>query len=396
GQPIFPGQPFLLYTEARLAALAAMASGPDAAEDAAALDPAERARLRGEAEEWLRALAGRSGDPQALAALRNIFRDAWRNPYLASLRDPPELEKLPVEEAARFRALWADLTRVAIDVLERLLDRGDRTVEPELRERRRSLLPDLPTFASIDDAIEHDPDERSFVTFRRAAGEAGTARLAYLDGRLLQLRGEHERALAELEKAMGVGAPEPVVRAVECLWALGREAEAEARLRLALGGGHERLERLWLESQGRQARSLEEILRGWPEDARPPIELPPVRDDASLRAVPLDLGPHFNRDVVADAGDDENDFVDSAARLVVFTVGEGGIVRGLPPAGVIGVHRLGDYAAKNALQLSGESRERVRLEVPRGRYREVRFLLTGGHGDSTVPLRLEYADGRRV
>lgn len=143
-------KPIPLYTAARLAALAAKAPAPDGGE----LDPSARARLRGEAHEWLRAWLGRRSDPKVLADFGGALLDSWRNPYLASLRDPPELTKLPADEAVRFQALWVDVTRGGIDVLERLLDRGYRTVEPELRRRRRSLLPDLVTFATIDAAIE--------------------------------------------------------------------------------------------------------------------------------------------------------------------------------------------------------------------------------------------------
>jgi len=64
----------------------------------------------------------------------------------------------------------------------------------------------------------------------------------------------------------------------------------------------------------------------------------------------------------------------------------------------LGIHRLGDYSRPNALQLTSEKKQEVRIPAPRGRYRAVRFLLAGGGGFSNVPLRLEFADGepRRV
>ena len=60
---------------------------------------------------------------------------------------------------------------------------------------------------------------------------------------------------------------------------------------------------------------------------------------------------------------------------------------------MVGVHRLGDYRELNAIQFQRGSRQLVRVEVPRGRYVAFRFLVSGGNGDSTIPLVLVHADG---
>jgi serine/threonine protein kinase/tetratricopeptide (TPR) repeat protein len=115
-------------------------------------------------------------------------------------------------------------------------------------------------------------------------------------------------------------------------------------------------------------------------------------------AIPFDLSGQFNRDVVADPGDDANDLVDSVGCLLV-AAGFDGVradnpgVQGLPLDRRVGVHLLGDYAGKNSVQLSALDRGQIRIPVPPGSYSAVRFLVTGGNGDSLVPVVFEYSDG---
>jgi len=120
--------------------------------------------------------------------------------------------------------------------------------------------------------------------------------------------------------------------------------------------------------------------------------------DFPWEAAPFDLSGQFNRDVVADSGDGQNDSLDSGGGLLVVEEFHGKPaeklrVQGLPGDRRIGAHVLGEYAGKNAIQLSSLNRGSVRIPVPQGSYSAVRFLVTGGHGDSLVPLVLEYADG---
>jgi len=122
--------------------------------------------------------------------------------------------------------------------------------------------------------------------------------------------------------------------------------------------------------------------------------------DFPWEAVPFDLSAHFNRDVVADPGDGENGTLDSAGCCLLVAGFDGSRaedprVQGVPADRRIGVHVLGDYAGKNALQLSNFDRRSVRIPVPPGNYSAVRFLATGGNGDSLVPVVFEYSDGAR-
>jgi hypothetical protein len=120
---------------------------------------------------------------------------------------------------------------------------------------------------------------------------------------------------------------------------------------------------------------------------------------APLEAVPFDLSAHFNRDVVADPGDQENDTFDADEGSLLIVEGFDGKrdglpgVRGLPRDGTVGVHRLGDPRGLNAIELAPWDKEPVRIVPPRGRYVCVRFLVAGAHGNSTVPVAFEFADG---
>jgi serine/threonine protein kinase/tetratricopeptide (TPR) repeat protein len=105
----------LRYAAACVAATAAAGRG----EDAGTLDDTERARLRTQALDWLRAdLALRT---RQLAKDTPITRDAakltllhWqRDAELADLRDAAALAKLPVEERTAWTELWADVAALA-------------------------------------------------------------------------------------------------------------------------------------------------------------------------------------------------------------------------------------------------------------------------------------------
>jgi tetratricopeptide (TPR) repeat protein len=96
----------LRYKAACQAALAGAGKG----EDAGKLDDQERARLRKQALDWLRAdlallAAGEVGRRRVARILGHWQQDG----ELASLRDATALQKLPAEERAAFRQLWADV-----------------------------------------------------------------------------------------------------------------------------------------------------------------------------------------------------------------------------------------------------------------------------------------------
>jgi Flp pilus assembly protein TadD len=108
------------YDAACHAALAAAGQG----EDAAKLDDKEKARLRKQALDWLRAdLALRSkqlqsGQPADLAAAQVALQRWQQDKDLAGLRDKEALAKLPADEQEACRKLWADV--------QALLDKADQ------------------------------------------------------------------------------------------------------------------------------------------------------------------------------------------------------------------------------------------------------------------------------
>jgi serine/threonine-protein kinase len=98
------------YNAARVAALAGCGHGVDAT----GLDEEEKARLREQARQWLRAdltAHARAIDagPIAARAVRPALT-RWRNePDLACLREPGEIDKLPADKKQGWLALWAEV-----------------------------------------------------------------------------------------------------------------------------------------------------------------------------------------------------------------------------------------------------------------------------------------------
>jgi serine/threonine-protein kinase len=97
-----------------VAACSAALAGCGRGEDAAKLDDKERARLRRQALDWLRAdLAGWAkrleGDtPQVRTEVRERLQKMHSNPDLAVVRDEAALAKLPEAERDAWRKLWAE------------------------------------------------------------------------------------------------------------------------------------------------------------------------------------------------------------------------------------------------------------------------------------------------
>jgi len=118
-----------------------------------------------------------------------------------------------------------------------------------------------------------------------------------------------------------------------------------------------------------------------------------------FEVVRVDLAALFNRDVVADADDPQNDFFDGDEKSRLLVDGFDGAttsnsrVRGLPIDRKVVVHELGDYTKPNALQLAPEDLQPVRIDVPPRRYAALRFLLSGGSGDSAIPAEFHYRGG---
>jgi serine/threonine-protein kinase len=100
----------LRYNAACSAARAACGQGDDAPRAGT-----DRARLRTQALEWLRAdlaawtNAAGGGDPKLVAAAGKMLQHWREDPDLAGVRDADALAKLPEDERAEWKKLWADV-----------------------------------------------------------------------------------------------------------------------------------------------------------------------------------------------------------------------------------------------------------------------------------------------
>ncbi len=118
-----------------------------------------------------------------------------------------------------------------------------------------------------------------------------------------------------------------------------------------------------------------------------------------MKVVHFDLSSQFNRDVVANPGDNSQEPLDDSSGMLIVDGYDGfqtdnPLANGLPQDRRAGIHRLGDYDGPNALQLSWRDRTPIRISVPPGQYSFIRFLVTG-KGDSQMPITFEYSDGSR-
>jgi tetratricopeptide (TPR) repeat protein/tRNA A-37 threonylcarbamoyl transferase component Bud32 len=97
------------------AAQAAASAGCGQGQDGAGLDAPERARLRGQALEWLRAdltlctTELKTANSQARQAFATRMKEWLSEPSLAGVRDAAGLAALPADERSRWQALWADV-----------------------------------------------------------------------------------------------------------------------------------------------------------------------------------------------------------------------------------------------------------------------------------------------
>jgi hypothetical protein len=101
-----------------LAACAAARAGSGKGHDAAGLGDKEKAQLRGQALEWLKAtLAQRtkqlqSRKPQDRAEVQRTLRYWQRDPDLAGVRAQAALAKLPEAEREAWGKFWADVDQL--------------------------------------------------------------------------------------------------------------------------------------------------------------------------------------------------------------------------------------------------------------------------------------------
>ncbi len=107
------------YNAARAAALAGCGYG----EDAPGLGEAEGKKWRDQARQWLRAeLAARvralDTDPAARLGVREALTRWQKEPDLACVREPGELNKLAEDERKDYLALWAEVTAVLTRALK--------------------------------------------------------------------------------------------------------------------------------------------------------------------------------------------------------------------------------------------------------------------------------------
>jgi tetratricopeptide (TPR) repeat protein len=116
----------------------------------------------------------------------------------------------------------------------------------------------------------------------------------------------------------------------------------------------------------------------------------------SFEAIRFDLAAHFNRDVVANPGDDANDYADSGTGRFIVDGFDGQDARpeamGLPKDRTVGLHRLADYDGPNALQFGPRTLLPIRIHTPGGNFSALRVLVAGANTGSIVPLSLEYSD----
>jgi serine/threonine-protein kinase len=116
------------YSAACFAALAAAGQGKDAAK----LDGKERARLRKQALDWLRADLAlhtkqvESGQPAERAAAQKALRHAQKDSDFDGLRDAAALAKLPAEERTAWAKLWSDVAALLKKVETPVKEEGKR------------------------------------------------------------------------------------------------------------------------------------------------------------------------------------------------------------------------------------------------------------------------------
>jgi serine/threonine protein kinase/Tfp pilus assembly protein PilF len=168
----------------------------------------------------------------------------------------------------------------AVLTLEEALERpsAKRYLGNQVAEYRRKVLPDLLSYASIDDALSglnpgEEAEMKLLEEFRAANGEDGSRRLTYLEACILERSGKPEDAARRLENLRNEDPKslEPLLRHAECLRSAGEFRSAEGELREALRRTPRAPRKLWdfwaAITLAELGRALEEILADFPEEA---------------------------------------------------------------------------------------------------------------------------------
>jgi hypothetical protein len=136
------------YNAARAAALAAAGQG----QNEPPLDVAAKAKLRGQALEWLKAELTvwtkllESGPPQARPAIVQTLSHWQEDADLAGIRDAAALAQLPAAEQKQWQALWAQVeASLEADEREAAVRRGEWAVCDDAFHRRTAAVQGRPT-----------------------------------------------------------------------------------------------------------------------------------------------------------------------------------------------------------------------------------------------------------
>jgi len=341
------------YDAACVAALASAREG-----NGAGSDNNQRGRYRVQALEWLQeelrfrrlALVGRSDETRSRirSGLSDWLSDGnWRN-----LREEAELAGLPPAERQEWERFWARVRRI-VDQLE------------------------TPLKAPAPPRNESPPSGATVETLAVKSVELRTSAFRGEDA-----RSTHGFTLWQVRTGDGSYALDPVYSVLR--------DDALTSIILPPGLLLSHTPYFWraahVGEDGRISAPGEETIF--------------TTGDLGYEPRAIDLSPYCNRDLVADEPGVATDAIDYGEGFLVVDGFDGSRldapgVRGLPAGRTVGVHHLGDYAARNAIQFARGSRRALRIDVPPARYLAFRFLVAGGNGTSRIPLTVEHADGSR-
>jgi tetratricopeptide (TPR) repeat protein len=219
------------------AALAAAGQG----EDAGKLDDKEKARLRKQARDRLRAdLALRikqleSGKPADRAAVQQALRHWQQDSDLAGLRDAAALAPLPAEESATCAKLWADVAALLEKAEEKAAQDQQLAQAGQLAQRGLALLQEQ-KWAEAEPLIRQSlairqkmqPDAWTTFNTQSLLGGALLGQQKYADAEPLLLAGYEgmKQRQQSIPPPGKVRLPEAALRLVQLYEALGKKDEA--------------------------------------------------------------------------------------------------------------------------------------------------------------------------
>jgi hypothetical protein len=204
------------------------------------LDDKDKARLRQQALDWLRAdLALRarqleSGQPAAGAEVRQELKHWQKDTDLAGLRDQGALAKLPAEERAACAKLWADVAALVQKALEKAKQEQALAEAARLAQRGLALLRQQ-KWAEAEPLLRHclalreklQPDAWTTFNTRSLLGGALSGQKKYAEAEPLLLQGY--RGMKQRQQAIPppgkIRLPEAVERLVQLYQALGKKDE---------------------------------------------------------------------------------------------------------------------------------------------------------------------------